>query len=293
MPVCFLRSSCALLLPFALALDPAGRDAPATKSKAKPAASAPGASSTRAAQTQAQAEATGSTAREPKPAAAVEAEGPRVNFAGKGGSARFVGTPATLPPLPIKDDAAAGCDHSGAGLDHVDPSVQVSAAGGLANVVIEITVKGAPAPTPLPEVVLDQAQCRFEPHVIVMPAGSQVVYRNSDLVSHNVNVIARRNDSMNVMVEPDGTRNVSYPQEDQIQIKCDVHPWMGCWLYVSGATHSLLSDSSGAFQLPDLPAGKHSVSCWHESLGTGKGTLVVGADGTVEALEVAIGKRRR
>lgn len=230
----------------------------------------------------------GSTSAEAAPAAK---QGPRVRFAGAGGRAHWVGDLPAVKSLSVQADAALQCEHGGA-MDKRDPSLLVDADAGLANVVIEVDFAGAEPAPPGGPIEIDQLGCSFLPHVTVVPAGATVHYKNSDPFTHNVNVVPRRNDAMNVMVDGGGHREATYPDSDQIRLKCDIHPWMSGWVYVSDAAVHALSAADGSFVLPALPEGSHKVSCWHESLGTASGTLVVGADGSIAELELALGQKK-
>jgi plastocyanin len=232
----------------------------------------------------------GGSSAAPK-AAAEEKQGPRVRFAGTGGRAHWVGDLPAAKWLSVQADAALQCEHGGA-MDLRDPSLLVGADAGLANVVIEVEVAGAKPAPPGEPIEVDQLGCTFLPHVTVVPVGATLHYKNSDPFTHNVNVAPRRNDAMNVMVDGGGHRAATYPDSDQIQLKCDIHPWMSGWVYVSDAAVHALSSVDGSFVLPALPEGSHKVSCWHESLGTASGTLVVGADGSIAELELALGKKK-
>jgi plastocyanin len=177
-------------------------------------------------------------------------------------------------------------------MDTTDPSLLVDASAGVANVVIEVEVAGGEPTAPAQPFAMDQHGCRFAPHVLLVPKGATVQYGNSDPFTHNVNVVPRRNDAMNVMVDGGGKRSATYADSDQIQVKCDIHPWMGAWVFVSDAPVHALSAADGSFALPALPPGSHKVSCWHESLGKASGTLVVGEGGAIAELDLAIGKKR-
>lgn len=219
------------------------------------------------------------------------ADGPYVSLAGSGGRAHWVGQAPAPKQLAFNPDTAAQCQHEGT-MDTLDRSLLVDAGGGIAHVVIEIDVADrevVPAPAPLE---MDQRGCSFLPHVLLVPAGSEVTFRNSDPFTHNVNVVARRNQAMNAMLGEDGTRTERYEKGDPMQLKCDIHPWMSAWVYVSDAPVHVLSGADGSFVLPALPPGSHKVSCWHESQGKASGTLEVGDDGTIAALDLALGKKR-
>jgi plastocyanin len=233
----------------------------------------------------------GAVPSEAPPTASQDKSGPRVQFGGAGGRAHWAGEAPAARSLSVQADAALQCEHAG-DMDLRDPSVLVDAGGGLANVVIEVEVAGREPGAPAEPFEVDQLGCAFLPHVSLVPVGATVRYKNSDPFTHNVNAVPRRATGMNVMVDQGGVREATYADSDQIQLKCDIHPWMGGWVYVSDAPVHALSGADGSFALPALPAGSHKVSCWHATLGNASGTLVVGADGSIAEFELALGKKK-
>ncbi|HVS19761.1 MAG TPA: carboxypeptidase regulatory-like domain-containing protein [Planctomycetota bacterium] len=216
-------------------------------------------------------------------------DGPVVSFSGNGGTVLWLGNAPGPRTLVIDAEASKGC-HEGGPVDSTDRSLLVDILGGVANVVIE--VEGAQAEVGDDPYVMDQEGCRYEPHVLVVPAGATVEYRNSDSVGHNVHTYARRNDSMNKTVAANGGETQVYAKTDQIEVKCDIHPWMRAWVVVSDASLFAVSGSDGSFELPGLPPGEHKVSCWHEELGKASGKIVVGEDGSIAELDLALTKKR-
>jgi plastocyanin len=213
-----------------------------------------------------------------------------VTFLGDaGGKVVLEGDAPETKPLVIEAKAAAGCVPDGNEMDKTDQSLLVSKEGGVANVVIMVTVPGAKPTVPTEPVHLDQSKCRFEPHVVVVPVGSQVAFLNSDSVNHNVHTYPKKNEAMNKTIEGGKSEVQKYDKTDQIEIKCDIHPWMNSYLIVVDTPHYAVTDASGKFSIAGLPAGTHKVDYWHEKLGKGKAEIVVKEDGTAEPLEIKLG----
>jgi uncharacterized protein (DUF2141 family) len=53
-----------------------------------------------------------------------------------------------------------------------------------------------------------------------------------------------------------------------LQAKCSVHPWMGAYVAIMEHPFYSVTNSSGEFNLPNLPVGKYTVEAWHEVFGT-------------------------
>ena len=207
----------------------------------------------------------------------------------------FDGDAPKVKPLKIKADQAGGCCTDGATVDDTDRSLLVSANGGIANVVVTLTVEGTTATAPTGKVIMDQASCRFEPHISVMPVGSTISFTNSDAVSHNVHTFSTKNDSLNKTVASGGSMDLKVGKAEPIKIACDIHPWMTSYAVVTDATHWAVTDAEGNFSLAGVPPGEYRVDFWHETLGKSKEKVTVTATGgTLEAkMSAKSGRRRR
>jgi plastocyanin len=205
----------------------------------------------------------------------------------------FEGKLPEMKPLEITSEQEKGCCPEGRSVDTVDRSLLVDSKGGIANVVVTIEVDGA-KPKPLAEgVEIDQHECHFEPHVIVAPVGTKVVFLNSDKIAHNVHTYAGKNDSFNQTIAPGAKHEQELKKEDRIEIKCDIHPWMNSHLIVADTPYYAVTKPDGSFEIPGLPAGEYKIELWHERLGKGKGTAVVKDDGSSEPVELKLGEEKK
>lgn len=176
----------------------------------------------------------------------------------------------------------------------------VSKNKGIQNVVIYARGRGYTV-TPLKDnVKVDQKNCRYLPHVIVVPTGSTVELTSSDPVAHNVHSHAEKNDAPNVQIAKKGTV-VPYTikKAEAIKLTCDIHAWMTGYIvavdsnyytvtgqkddednFIDPDTYEKSADT-GKFTLEDVPAGRTRVIAWHEDLGSANKTVEVPASGDV------------
>jgi plastocyanin len=224
--------------------------------------------------------------------------GPRP--ADAGGKAAFKGDKPEVKPMDIDPEKATGCVPEGSVVDPTDRSLLISEEGGIANVVITVEVDGAELQVPEAPFEMDQTKCRFEPHVVVIPAGATVEFVNSDQTSHNVHTYPKKNDAMNKTIAVGSKETQKFDKTDEIEVKCDIHPWMKSYLVVTDTPFYAVTGADGSFSIAGLPEGKHKVEYWHEKLGKGRAELTVNADGSAEPLEIELsedsgggGRRRR
>jgi plastocyanin len=164
-------------------------------------------------------------------------------------------------------------------LDDGPDSSQISAEKfGLANVFVYVKA-GVPdsllsflkrkAGTKAP-VILDQRGCRYTPHVFGIQVGQTLKILNSDPTFHNVHASAKKNKAFNLgmsKVEKVKTRRFDRA-EVMIPIHCNVHPWMSAYAGVVDHPFYAVTDTTGRYALPALPAGEYVIEAWHEVFGT-------------------------
>ncbi len=122
--------------------------------------------------------------------------------------------------------------------------------------------------------VLDQRDCEYQPHILILPLGERLEIVNSDPILHNVHGYELRD-------RPRSMFNIAQPvQGQQVLIKarrfrspglvlatCDAgHAWMSAYIVVAGHPYYTLSDANGEFILDDVPPGSYRLRMWHEGV---------------------------
>jgi plastocyanin len=142
--------------------------------------------------------------------------------------------------------------------------VAVGANKGLANAVVSVPdAKGAKAAA---KSVVDQHGCKFVPHVVVMQPGELDV-KNSDDILHNLHTYSTANPSIN-KAQPKFKKVMTEKLEkpEFVKLTCDVHSWMLGWVAVVPGLAGV-TDANGVAKIDNVPAGKHKIEVWHETLG--------------------------
>ncbi|MEZ4401274.1 MAG: carboxypeptidase regulatory-like domain-containing protein [Kofleriaceae bacterium] len=185
------------------------------------------------------------------------------------GAVAWKGAAPTPPPLDRSSDPVCAKDPRTA-------EDVVVTNGKLRDVLVRITVGGAPMPPPgpaepppAPAVVL-QSQCMYGPRVVGIVPGQAVEIRNLDATFHNV----RGNLAAQVLwnlAQPKGapaiTRTALGKPGDIVSLHCDVHPWMAAWVAVTDHPYFAVTGADGAFTLKGVPPGSYTVEAWHPTLG--------------------------
>ena len=164
------------------------------------------------------------------------------------------------------------------GSEAVIEKVVVGANKGLANAVVSVPgAKGAKAA----KGAVDQKGCKFVPHVVVMTPG-EIEIKNSDGILHNIHTYSTANASIN-KAQPKFKKVMTekFEKPEVIKITCDVHSWMVGWVAVVPGPAGV-TDAGGAVKIENVPAGKHTVEVWHETLGKQTKDVEVKAGQTVK-----------
>jgi hypothetical protein len=140
---------------------------------------------------------------------------------------------------------------------------------GVKNTVISISGKGAKKlKSTEGEYVLNQENCIYAPHVVVMPKESELKIKSSDPFNHNIHTFSFDNDPVNLMFMPGMEHEQEFEESEVVKVECDLHGWMEAWIVVTDNSYFALTNDDGSFEIPDLPPGKYTLTAWHEVLGT-------------------------
>jgi plastocyanin len=218
----------------------------------------------------------------------------RVDETGKiQGKVVFDGDPPAPKKLTIGAKESEGCAHGGHEVDEVDRSLLVDPkTKGIANVVVTLTAEGVEVKIPEEPVVIDQKNCRFEPHVIVVPKGATLRFDNSDPVSHNIHTFSKKNQQVNKNVGKESNFDQLLDKEETFEVKCDIHPWMKGYVIVTEETHWAVTGADGSFLLADVPPGEYKLAYWHEELGKDKTDAVTVEPGATATTEIEMGEKK-
>lgn len=144
---------------------------------------------------------------------------------------------------------------------------------------LEDTVFGVPEEA----VRIDNRRCIYVPHVAGAQVQQAVQLVNSDPTLHNMNIMAKYNNSLNFGFPVQGMKRTHRfsKAEVMLSLKCDVHPWMRAYLGVLDHPFFKVTGPDGSYNFEGVPPGNYSVAVWHETLGEIKTELQLNQAGAL------------
>jgi plastocyanin len=114
---------------------------------------------------------------------------------------------------------------------------------------------------------LVQQNQRFEPQLLIIPAGSTVSFPNADPIFHNVFSLSGAK-KFDLGYYPEGhTRTIEFDEPGIVQVYCHLHPNMYAAVVVTPNQWYTRPAADGRFALSDVPPGDHRLVVWHMHAG--------------------------
>jgi len=138
------------------------------------------------------------------------------------------------------------------------------------SVIYVDAIQGRTFPAPAEHSVLSQKSLVFQPHILVVQAGTTVDFLNADKVAHNVfwpsfQQGAKKGPGKNLGTWPQGDkRSFKFDQAGVAALLCNVHPEMSAYVVVVPTPYYAVTDAGGNYKIDNVPNGQYSVVGWHE-----------------------------
>ena len=141
--------------------------------------------------------------------------------------------------------------------------------------------------------VVTQREKTFLPHVLAVPLGTTVQFRNDDRIYHNVFSIAKPNDFDAGIRATGATYTRTFTNPGPVAILCNIHSTMNGYVFVVDSPYYTKAQASGAFSIRGVPPGRYELAAWHEAAThITRKAIVVGSDG-VRDLTITVGGDKR
>ncbi len=136
---------------------------------------------------------------------------------------------------------------------------------GVANTVVFLRniTRGKAMDLPAARRFLNQKNCRYEPHILLVPVEATLTVKSSDPLLHTVQMSG--NADYNLPFVLDG-QEITRPmtREGTVDLRCNVHVWMNSEMIVAPHPYYTVTDKEGNFELTQVPPGDYEIVAWHE-----------------------------
>ncbi len=154
--------------------------------------------------------------------------------------------------------------------------VTISQDGGLQQVVVSVEGISAAIPHKKSPLILRNDKCHFFPGLGIASVKQPLEVQNLDSILHNTHIRTKTRAFINVVLLPKskGIRKIM-KKPGLMTIACNKHSFMKGFIHVFDHPYHTVTDTLGTFTIPNLPSGTHTLSLWHETLGTIQQTVTL------------------
>jgi plastocyanin len=118
-----------------------------------------------------------------------------------------------------------------------------------------------PAPGP---VTVDQHDKAFQPRVLPVLVGTKVMFKNSDMVLHNVYSRSHVKTFDLGAYAHDDAKGATFEEPGRVDVFCAIHTNMHAIVLVLENPYFATTDGRGYFEIRGVPAGSYGMRIWSE-----------------------------
>ncbi|MEO6155971.1 MAG: methylamine utilization protein [Thermomonas sp.] len=133
----------------------------------------------------------------------------------------------------------------------------------LKNAVVSLYAAKTPPRTPLTPREMDQRGLNFQPHVLAVQAGSEVLFPNSDNTRHQVYSFSPAKTFELPLYSGTKAKPILLGTPGVVELGCNIHDWMLGYIVVLDTPYFAVTDANGRVTL-QAPAGSYRLDVWHE-----------------------------
>ena len=137
-----------------------------------------------------------------------------------------------------------------------------------------------------------QRDKKFDPFVLVAPAGASVSFPNYDPIRHHVYSFSEAGPFELRLYGHGETHQVSFSKVGIVAIGCNIHDSMAAYIYVVDTPYAMKTDEQGYAVLADVPPGAATLRVWHPQMRSRDNLVereaVVATGDAIESFEVRL-----
>lgn len=168
------------------------------------------------------------------------------------------------------------------GAAEVRGTVTMKEKGGAASsdlAAVVVYLEGAAAPVAPKRTTITMRGKAFEPRVLVVPVGATIDFPNADPILHNVFSATKGNSFDLQLYKAPKSASWTFREAGIVNVYCNIHPQMGAVVIVRDNPWYASVRPDGGFAIEGVPAGKYTLTAWHDRGGQVSQSVVVGAQG--------------
>ena len=130
---------------------------------------------------------------------------------------------------------------------------------------------------PAPKVVMKGKA--FNPRVAVVPVGGTVEFPNDDPIFHNVFSVSGENRFDLPLYKRPKSGSQTFQHPGLVRVYCNIHPQMSAVVLVRDNPYFTKAAADGSFTIEGVPAGRYTLTAWHDKAGTATQAIAVPGQG--------------